>query len=56
MCTATLDGCIYFMTYNAHRMLKLDPNNNETMSSVGDNLRSGWKYIGTLMGLTDVTN
>ena len=35
-CAATLDGCIYFMPFNARRVMKLDPNNGDAISSVGD--------------------
>ena len=37
-CAAALDGCIYFMPRVARRIMKLDPNNNDAMSCVGDNL------------------
>ena len=51
-CAAALDGCIYFMPYGARRIMKLDPNNNDAMSSVGDDLGDeGWKYIGTVVGI-----
>ena len=49
-CAVALDGCIYFMPYNADRIINLDPNNNDTMSSVGDDLGDDqWKYIGTVV-------
>ena len=35
-CAVALDGCIYFMPHNARRLMKLDPNNNDAMTSVGD--------------------
>ena len=35
-CAANLDGCIYFMPFNARRVMKLDPNNGDAISSVGD--------------------
>ena len=51
-CAAALDGCIYFMPCHARRIMKLDPNNNDAMSSVGDDLgRDGWKYRGTVVGI-----
>ena len=51
-CATALDGCIYFMPCNARRIMKLDPNNNDAMSSVGDDLgRHGYKYIGTVVGI-----
>ena len=49
-CDAALDGCIYFMPGDARRMMKLDPNNNDAMTSVGDDLGGddgGFKYSGT---------
>ena len=51
-CAATLDGCIYFMPSNDRHIMKLDPNVNEAMSSVGDDL--GYcerKYTGTVVGI-----
>ena len=54
-CAAAHDGCIYFMPANANRIMKLDPNNGDAMSSVGDDLgdNEGWKhrYIGTVVGI-----
>ena len=51
-CALALDGCIYFMPSNANQTMKLDPNNGDAMSSVGDYLREGvWKYIGTVVGI-----
>ena len=51
-CAAALDGCIYFMPSRARRIMKLDPNNNDAMSSVGDDLGHGWgKYSGTVVGI-----
>ena len=50
-CAAALDGCIYFMPYGARLIMKLDPNNNDAMSSVGDDQGDGYnKYIGTIVG------
>ena len=34
-CADALDGCIYFMPLFARRIMKLDPNNNDTMVSIG---------------------
>ena len=51
-CAAALDGCIYFMPADARHIMKLDPNNNDAMSSVGDDLGDAWcKYIGTVVGI-----
>ena len=51
-CAATLDGCIYFMPYKARRIMKLDPNNNDAISSAGDNLGDKYcKFIGTVIGI-----
>ncbi len=43
------DNCIYFMPYNARRVLRLDPE-DETVSSVGDDLGWGSKYKGVVVG------
>ena len=51
MLPLALDGCIYFMPANVRRIMKLDPNNNDAMTSVGDDLGKGWKYIGTVVGI-----
>ena len=51
-CAAALDGCIYCMPYNACRIMKIDPNNNDAMSSIGDDLGYGeYKYSGTIVGM-----
>ena len=51
-CALALDGCIYFMPCRARRIMKLDPNNNNAMSSVGDDLGGGYdKYCGTVVGI-----
>ena len=51
-CAAALDGCIYFMPANARRIMKLDPNNNDAMTSVGDDLGDEeWKCIATVVGI-----
>ena len=51
-CAVALDGCIYFMPAAARRIMKLDPNNGDAMSCVGDDLGDGWKkYIGTVVGI-----
>ena len=47
-CAIALDGCIYFMPHSARRIMKIDPNNNDTISSVGDELG---QYIGTVVGI-----
>ena len=43
-CAAALDGCVYFMPYNARRIMKLDPNNGDAMTSVGDDFGDGVYY------------
>jgi len=49
-CAAALDGCVYFMPGDARRVMKLDPNNNDAMTSVGDDLiHENWK--GTVVGI-----
>ena len=50
---AALDGCIYCMPYNrARRIMKIDPSNNNAMSSVGDDLGDDYcKYWGTVVGI-----
>ena len=51
-CAAALDGCIYFIPADARRIMKLDPNNNDAMTSVGDDLGIGlYKFIGTVVGI-----
>ena len=50
-CATALNGCIYFMPHNTRRIMKLDPNNNDAISSVGDDLGYGCKYIGTVTGI-----
>ena len=51
-CAVALDGCIYFMPCTAHRIMKLDPNNSDAMSSVGDVLGDDdEKYNGTVVGI-----
>ena len=51
-CAAAHDGCIYFMPANARRIMKLDPNNNDVMTSVGDDLGDEeWKCIATVVGI-----
>ena len=50
--TLTLDGCIYLMPSFARRIIKLDQNNCDTVSSVGAGLGSGArKYRGTAVGI-----
>ena len=47
------DNCIYYMPYNALRIMRLNPG-NVTLSSVGDDLGDGWmKYSGTVVGNDD---
>ena len=42
---AACDGFIYFMHHDARRIMKLDPYNNDAISSVGDDLGHGYfKY------------
>ena len=44
-CIAACDGFIYFMHHDARRIMKLDPYNNDAISSVGDDLGHGYfKY------------
>ena len=51
-CAAALDGCVYFMPNMARRIMKIDPNNNDAMTSVGDDLGNGeFKYSGTVVGI-----
>ena len=51
-CAAALDGCVYCMPGDARRIMKLDPNNNDAISSVGDYLDTGsYKYSGTVVGI-----
>ena len=50
-CAAAPDGCIYFMPFRARRIMKLDPTNNEAISSVGVDLGDGLKYRGTVVGI-----
>ena len=49
-----MDGCIYFVPYNARSILKLDPE-DDSLSSVGDHLGGNveGKYIGTVIGGND---
>ena len=45
------DGCIYYMPFNAHRILKLDPNDNDRLSIVGEDLGDKkYKYRGAVTG------
>ena len=51
-CAAALDGCIYFIPGDARRIMKLDPNNNDAISSVRDELGDGeYKYNGTIVDI-----
>jgi len=43
------DNFIYYMPYNALRIMRLNPG-NDTLSSVGDDLgEGGFKYRGTVV-------
>jgi outer membrane protein assembly factor BamB len=46
------DNNIYYMPAHAHQIMRLDPN-NDSLSSVGDDLGYGWKYSGTVVGNDD---
>ena len=51
-CAVALDGCIYCMPYKGRRIMKIDPKNNDAMTSVGDDLGDGrCKYSGTVVGI-----
>ena len=51
-CAFALDGCIYCMPSKSYRIMKIDPNNNDAISSVGDDLGFGsCKYGGTVAGI-----
>ena len=51
-CVTAIDGCIHILPCNARRTMKVDPNNNDAISSVGDDLgRGSCKYIGTAVGI-----
>ena len=50
-CALALDGSIYFMPSNANRIMKLDPNHDDAMSSVGDNLMGDGGYEYTVVGI-----
>ena len=50
-CAAALDGCIYFVPSKANRIMKLDPHNNDAMTSVGDDVARGCNFIGTVVGI-----
>ena len=50
-CATALDGCIYFMPANARRIMRLDPNNDDAMSCVGDDFRGRHKCTGTAVGI-----
>ena len=44
-CAAALNGCIYCMSSYARRIMKIYPNNNDSISNVGDDLGGGYvKY------------
>jgi hypothetical protein len=46
------DNHIYYMPYHARRIMKLNPD-NDSLSSVGDDLGHGLKYSGTVVGNDD---
>jgi hypothetical protein len=46
------DSTIYYMPCNARRIMRLNPD-NDSLSSVGDDLQEGYKYIGTVVGNDD---
>ena len=47
------DNHIYYMPYNARRIMRLNPD-NDSLSSVGDDLGGEWcKYMGTVVGGDD---
>ena len=51
-CALAIDGCMYFMPALARRIMKLDPNNGDAMSSVGDDLGGKRdKFGGTVVGI-----
>ena len=50
-CDVAPDGCVYFMPGSTRRIMKLDPNNNDAMTSVGDDLGGECKYCGTVVGI-----
>ena len=51
-CAAALDGCIYCMPRDARQIMKIDPNKNDAMTSVGDDLGGrNDKYCGTVVGI-----
>ena len=51
-CAAALDGCIYCIPCHACLVMKIYPNNNDAMSSVGDDLGyEGGMYRGTIVGI-----
>jgi hypothetical protein len=46
------DNYIYYMPYNARRIMRLNPD-NDSLSSVGNDLGRGLKYSGTVVGNDD---
>jgi streptogramin lyase len=46
------DNRISYMSDSAHRIMKLNPD-NDSLSSVGDDLGRGWTYCGTVVGNDD---
>jgi hypothetical protein len=49
---ARTDNNIYYMPYSARRIMRLNPD-NDSLSSVGDDLGYGFKYSGTVVGNDD---
>ena len=43
------DNNIYYMSSYARRIMRLSPD-NDSLTSVGDDLGDGWKYSGTVVG------
>jgi len=54
-CALALDGCIYFMPYDARHIMKLDPNNNDAMISIGDDVYYRRAFVGTVGGIDSVS-
>ena len=54
-CALALDGCIYFMPYDARHIMKLDPNNNDAMISIGDDVYYRGAFVGTFVGIDGIS-
>ena len=51
-CALALDGCLYFMPDSAICIMKIDPNNGDSISFIGNVLEGGvHKYYGTVVGI-----